>query len=220
MEPPWVEVYWWIINNYRLVEKMQSREATNTMWEKRWKNNDLPWDMPQGSPYVTQYFQDMVQGTVKGKRVLVPCCGATVEMFLLYKQKVAVVGVEFSEAAYVDMLGGLFDYCVDIGGLVSTAAEERQRYVAQVTKLLVPQGRVLLECFEYDMSLRKQPPYSIPTETLKQYLSDVYEIKELRRNTEDELPRKCIAHDKLIYNTVHVVYQLIRKSVCESKNAK
>lgn len=236
---------------------MQSREARNKMWEKRWKNNDLPWDMPQGSPYVTQFFQDMIQGSVKGKRVLVPWCGATVDMFWLYKQGVTVVGVEFSEAACnyffkrlsldytvdakdgytvythnemlkiyqcdflytdVNMLGGLFDYCVDIGGLVSTATEERQSYVAQVTNLLVPQARVLLECFEYDMTLRKQPPYSIPTETLKQYLSDVYEIEELRRNTEDELPQNCIAH--VGYNTVHVVYQLITKYSCESKKAK
>lgn len=227
---------------------MVSRDEINQIWEKKLQNNHSPWDMPQGSPYLKNFFQYLVKGNISGKRILVPLCGATVDMAWFFKQGLTVVGIELFEtpcklfferlslsyeveeknnvkvyshddrlkicqcdffSTNCDLLGGCFDYWFDVGGLEATVPEEQQKYINQLTSLLKPVGRVLMECFEYDMSLRRQPPHSIPTETLKVYLSDKYIIEELSRKTEDELPEEYTA--RIGCNCVHVLYLLTRK---------
>jgi thiopurine S-methyltransferase len=56
---------------------------------------------------------------------------------------------------------GLFDAIYDRAALIALVPNERKRYVATLTKLLKPGGRIFLIGFRYDQSKVDGPPWSL-----------------------------------------------------------
>ncbi|XP_057291672.1 thiopurine S-methyltransferase-like [Hydractinia symbiolongicarpus] len=226
---------------------MVSREEINKGWNNHWENNHSPWDMAGGNPYLNQHFQTMVGNNADGKRIMVPLCGATVDMAWFYKQGLTVVGVEFSEIACkhfferlsldysiekhdnytvythderlkiyqcdffnttAAMLGGCFDFCFDVGGLVAMIPEEHQKYINHLDSLFSASIVVLLECFEYDASVHSGPPHSIPTATLEKLLDGKFKKEELSRIKQGDLPPEYTARTG--FDNTRVLYLVKR----------
>ncbi|CAK0829572.1 unnamed protein product, partial [Prorocentrum cordatum] len=76
-------------------------------WQKRWDSNQLGWHLTDVNPFLRRYLAEMLppQPGVEtppgmGRRVLVPLCGATVDMAFLARQGFRVVGVDGVAAAF------------------------------------------------------------------------------------------------------------------------
>lgn len=66
-------------------------------WLERWEKNETKFNQKEVNPYLLQYknfFEPL-----KGKRVLVPLCGKSIDLLWFLKEGAEVIGVEFSALA-------------------------------------------------------------------------------------------------------------------------
>ncbi|XP_065676220.1 thiopurine S-methyltransferase-like [Hydra vulgaris] len=106
-----------------------------------------------------------------------------------------------------DILGGVFDYCCDISSLSAMIPNEQKLYVDKLISLLSFDCRLILNCFEYDVTLRNdKPPYAIFRDRLENMFGYKFIIKELCCNTEDTLPEGYTS--RIGFNTRHIYYMI------------
>jgi len=82
-------------------------------------------------------------------------------------------------------LGGAVDAVYDRAALVAVDPKTREAYVASLTRVLRPGGRVLLVAFEYPQELVPGPPWSVPTSEVHALFGAAYtiELVDERRGT-------------------------------------
>mmetsp|Transcript_50529 Transcript_50529/g.96515 ORF Transcript_50529/g.96515 Transcript_50529/m.96515 type:complete len:168 (-) Transcript_50529:411-914(-) len=96
-----------------------------------------------------------------------------------------------------------FDRVWDRGSLVAIEPVLRERYVSVIDKLLVPGGKILLECFDRAKgpdAFRKQgPPFSVnASEILRLFDSSAYNVRKLSsKNMHSEAAFTQIGNDGL-----------------------
>ena len=107
------------------------------------------------------------------------------------------------------IIDGKCDLHWDRGALVAVEYESQGKYVDHIKTLLSPCSATLMECFEYDPSLRTGPPRNVRLENLQKCFGDEFTFKELRRDQGDDIPS---LFNKFNIDEVHVVYLIQRKS--------
>ena len=101
-----------------------------------------------------------------------------------------------------------FDFWWDVAALVAILPEDRKLYLDHLCSLLRLTARGLVECLEYDPTVRSGPPHIIATKDFKNILNGRFEIQELSRKTEGELPAEYTA--RLVNDVVHALYLVQR----------
>lgn len=66
-------------------------------WHQRWHNNEIGFHQETVNPYLLQYWPRMQ--LQPGARVLIPCCGKSLDLLWLHEQGFDVMGVEISTLA-------------------------------------------------------------------------------------------------------------------------
>ncbi|CAK0800103.1 unnamed protein product [Prorocentrum cordatum] len=110
---------------------------------------------------------------------------------------------DFFEASPAMLAGGTFarrgacDVAVDRGGLDAVPPGARRQYVAALSRLLKPEGRVLLIVLEYDQSQvpvdptgkrSRPPPFSVPeAEVRRLFPAGAWDVELLERRPETEI---------------------------------
>ena len=84
--------------------------------------------------------------------------------------------------------GELFDYLWDFRAIVAIHPELHQKYINHIHSLLKPSGKGLLECFEYEFLDPVRPPVSISKEKLTHAMKGLFEVTEITRCEEKDLP--------------------------------
>lgn len=70
----------------------------NDFWHQRWQNNEIGFHKDRVNPYLISHWPDLtLQQT--NSRVLVPCCGKSLDLVWLAQQGHDVVGIEISPLA-------------------------------------------------------------------------------------------------------------------------
>ena len=64
-------------------------------------------------------------------------------------------------------VAGQFDAIWDCNALTSVNVEDRQQYADLLISLLKPGGKILMTTWEYDQSLKKDQPFSINGEAIR-----------------------------------------------------
>ena len=73
----------------------------NNLWLERWKNKEIGFNQNQENSFLVQYFDKLK--LENNSQVLVPLCGKTIDISWLLAQGHAVVGVELSETAVLEL---------------------------------------------------------------------------------------------------------------------
>lgn len=73
----------------------------NNLWLERWKNKEIGFNQNQENSFLVQYFDKLK--LENNSQVLVPLCGKTIDISWLLAQGHAVVGVELSETAVIEL---------------------------------------------------------------------------------------------------------------------
>lgn len=68
-----------------------------SFWIQRWKESDIGFHEKEANPLLIKHFQRL--NLKKGKRIFIPLCGKTLDIFWLLSNNYQVVGVEFSRIA-------------------------------------------------------------------------------------------------------------------------
>jgi len=94
--------------------------TTNEPWLARWREGHIGWHESGGNAGLKKHWQ------ARGRRVLVPLCGKSVDLLWLAARGNTVIGVEVSEIA----VRAFFDenaipYCTSHGPLTAFAATDR-----------------------------------------------------------------------------------------------
>ncbi|CAM0141100.1 unnamed protein product [Umbelopsis sp. WA50703] len=71
------------------------KDATN--WEKRWQDQDTPWDHGESSQALVELLKEKANLIPTDGNVLVPGCGRGYDVFLLASPERKVVGLDLSE---------------------------------------------------------------------------------------------------------------------------
>lgn len=69
-------------------------------WRQRWQNQEIGFHQQDYNTYLQRYWPQL--GLPAGSRVLVPCCGKSLDMLWLREQGYAVIGIELSSRAVED----------------------------------------------------------------------------------------------------------------------
>lgn len=87
-------------------------------WDRRYRENDTPWDRGEASPALLGWLE---RGCLTGSRVLVPGCGSGHEVVVLAERGFEVTAVDFANSAIESLARRLRDrnlhadlYCADL----------------------------------------------------------------------------------------------------------
>ena len=158
--------------------------AAMTDWNRRYEENDTPWDKGEAHPVLGQ----MLDRNVLGGRVLVPGCGAGHDVRALARRGLEVVGLDIAPLALARAqaeprvanetyeLGDLFALPADMVGAFDGIFEHtcfcaidparRQHYVAAVARALRPGGRLLAVFFANPENGGDGPPFGCTQQEL------------------------------------------------------
>jgi thiopurine S-methyltransferase len=74
-------------------------------WHQRWAKNEIGFHEPKANPLLVTHFNELA--LPKGRRVLVPLCGKTLDIAWLLSQGYRVAGAELSEVAITQLFAEL-----------------------------------------------------------------------------------------------------------------
>lgn len=104
-------------------------ELSASDWDARYRDADTPWDMNQPSPPLSHFLRAGI--LPRGRRVLVPGCGAGHELSLLANAGYEVVGADIAPRAVAlaqRAIAGLPNACVICADLLDPAADAGRPY--------------------------------------------------------------------------------------------
>ena len=107
----------------------------NNLWLERWKNREIGFNQVEVNPFMVKHFSSLCLD--KGNRVLVPLCGKTIDISWLLAQGYAVVGIELSEQAIIELFEelGVEHTVSNVGELIVYSAENLTVYVGDIFKV-------------------------------------------------------------------------------------
>jgi ubiquinone/menaquinone biosynthesis C-methylase UbiE len=135
---------------------------------------ELGWELGKPRPILVEY---MKKGLLPSGRALDTCCGAGTNTTYLAQNHLEVTGIDISKTAItiakqkaqtvgasIDFLVGsfidlsfcdsVFDFVWDMGCFHHVAVKERAAFIADVHRVLKPQGAYMLTCFSYQNGSR------------------------------------------------------------------
>lgn len=68
-----------------------------SFWHQRWEKNETGWHESKANPLLVTYFKEL--SLAKGRRIFVPLCGKTLDIFWLLSHDYRVAGAELSQIA-------------------------------------------------------------------------------------------------------------------------
>jgi len=78
--------------------------------------------------------------------------------------------------------GGKFHGVFDRGSLVAINPQDRPRYAEMMAELVLPGGKILTECVEYDPTLFSGPPHHVPEHHIREIYSKNFDVQQLARD--------------------------------------
>jgi thiopurine S-methyltransferase len=107
----------------------------NNVWLERWEKREIGFNQVEANPFMVKHFSSL--GLDKGSKVLVPLCGKTIDISWLLKQGYAVVGIELSEQAIIELFDelGVEPAVSTEGELIVYSAEDITIYVGDIFKV-------------------------------------------------------------------------------------
>lgn len=151
-----------------------NKAAQETDWNKRWEENNTPWDMGSVSPPLSGYFQGL---TNREQRILIPGAGSGYEFVWLWEngfRNVYVLDIaeapllalqsKFPEAApnliHSDFFEhqGQYDLVVEQTFFCALPPNLRKQYAKHMNGLLKPGGKLMGLLFNFPLT-ENGPPY-------------------------------------------------------------
>ncbi len=167
-----------------------------TFWKGRWQEGRTGWHLDTVNPHLIQFWN-----VPSPSRVLVPLCGATLDLRWLASRGHEVVGVDLAEDAEAtcraqgplpdnltfvqadlfDFQDKPFDAIWDRAALIALPAERRADYVAHLLTLLKPRGPWLLNTY-VTRPVVEGPPFSVSSDEVQQLFENEGPVEHLTRN--------------------------------------
>jgi cyclopropane fatty-acyl-phospholipid synthase-like methyltransferase len=169
-------------------------------WQRRYEQNDTPWDKGEASPALARYLQEHEIRT----HVLVPGCGRGHEVRLLgARPGCMAVGLDLSPTAIVDAtamagasgytgtvsfivgdffqppaeLTGPFDWVVEHTCFCAIEPLQRAAYVEAAASVLSPGGK-LFGIFYLTPDTESGPPFAVSKEELSDLFRTYFDLLE------------------------------------------
>jgi len=167
-------------------------------WQRRYEQNDTPWDKGNPSPPLVRYIE---RNAISG-RILVPGCGRGHEVRALAQQAdFTVVGIDLSPVAIADAarltaqagletkasflvgdffqlspdLIGTFDWMVEHTCFCAIEPHQRPDYVNATSSALRPGGKVF-GIFYLNPDTETGPPFAVSKEELNQLFAPHFNL--------------------------------------------
>ncbi len=107
----------------------------NDLWIQRWKNRELGFNQDKANPFMLKYFSSL--DLIRGSSVLVPLCGKTIDISWLLGEGYAVIGIELSEQAIIELFDELSvtPTIETLGELILYSAENLRVFVGDIFKV-------------------------------------------------------------------------------------
>eukprot|EP00794_Sanderia_malayensis_P011726 gene11726-12947_t len=77
--------------------------------------------------------------------------------------------------------GGQMDAAFDRGSLVAINSTDRAKYAKKMAALMVPCGKILTECLEYDPQVYPGPPHTIPENQIREIYGEDFIVDVLEK---------------------------------------
>lgn len=170
--------------------------AAMTDWNRRYEENDTPWDKGEAHPVLGE----MLDAHALGGRVLVPGCGTGHDVRALARRGLEVVGLDIAPRALARaqteprvanetyLLGDLFALPPDMAGAFDGVFEHtcfcaidparRKDYAAAVARVLRPGGRLLAVFFANPDNGGVGPPFGCTRQELDGLLAGDFRLLE------------------------------------------
>lgn len=107
----------------------------NSLWLKRWENREIGFNQAMVNSFMVKYFDNL--NLSEESSVLVPLCGKTIDIAWLLEKGHAVIGVELSEQAVIELFDelGVVPAISTVGELTLYSADSLQIYVGDIFKV-------------------------------------------------------------------------------------
>lgn len=107
----------------------------NSLWLKRWENREIGFNQAMVNSFMVKYFDSL--NLSEESSVLVPLCGKTIDIAWLLEKGHAVIGVELSEQAVIELFDelGVVPAISIVGELTLYSADSLQIYVGDIFKV-------------------------------------------------------------------------------------
>ena len=184
----------------------QDRPATTAdYWEKRYQDQDTPWDIGYASPPLVHYLEKLED---RGQRILIPGAGRAYEAVWLHDKGFRNVFVcdwapsafeqlkakapDFPEAQLLvsDFFGleGRFDLILEQTFFSALPPEKRSAYAQKVQSLLQPNGCLTGLLFAHTFD-HQGPPYGGTAAEYKELFQPYFEVVQLQVADDSIAPR-------------------------------
>eukprot|EP00112_Aurelia_sp_Birch-Aquarium-sp1_P023610 Seg709.10 transcript_id=Seg709.10/GoldUCD/mRNA.D3Y31 product="putative thiopurine S-methyltransferase" protein_id=Seg709.10/GoldUCD/D3Y31 len=77
--------------------------------------------------------------------------------------------------------GGQFNGAFDRGALVAINPKDRPKYAELMADLILPGGKILAECFEYDPTVYGGPPHHVPEQHVHEIYGKNFNVDQLEK---------------------------------------
>ena len=170
----------------------------SAFWQQRYEKNSIGWDMGRVSPPLKAYI-DQLPESAKDQAILVPGAGNAYEVGYLYEQGFTnVTLVDFAPAPinafakrypdfppeqlicadFFSLSGELyqFDWILEQTFFCAINPRRRDEYVAQMARLLKPQGKLVGLLFNMEFG-RQEPPFGGSKKEYQQRFQSHFDVE-------------------------------------------
>ena len=141
------------------------------------KSVDLPWLCSQGYSVVGIELSELAVKQLFEENDI-PYSVAREGEFVIYQakdRKLKVVSGDYYKAT--PELLGTFEAVWDINAFGAARPADREKYIAVLTSVLKPNGRILICNWEYGDRERDMAPYSLPSSLIRELFQDKFEVQ-------------------------------------------
>lgn len=182
----------------------QEDSSRTQFWVKRWEAGKLPWDLGHVPPDLTAF---LTRAGLAPSRALIPGCGSGYEVQAFHQAGFDVEAIDFSGPAVAharEVLGPLGDRVIqgnffkhdfagrryglvyERGFLCSLPPERWPDYIARMSELLLPGGR-LVGLFLYGTE-PEPPPFPLTDETAQALFGRTFRLIKSEAAAADTVP--------------------------------
>ena len=168
-------------------------ELTERFWDKRYKDNDIGWDVGEITPPLKAYFDQLKD---KSLSILIPGAGNSYEAEYLHKLGFTnVVVVDIAPTAILKFkdrvkgfpnphilntnffeLCGRFDIIIEQTFFCAIDKKLRTSYAKQAHKLLNPKGKIVGLMFDAPLN-DTHPPFGGSVDEYRTYFNPLFDIQ-------------------------------------------
>jgi len=159
------------------------------------KTMDMKWVADKGHVVVgvegsekaaKEFFQDQ---NLEYKMDAISMAPNVAHVFSSLDEKIRIFVCNFFDFRST-VAGGKFNGVFDRGSVVAINSNERPKYAEMMGDLVLPGGKILTECVEYDPTLFGGPPHVVSEDDLREIYRGNFEVQKLGK---EELKGPCLA---------------------------